>query len=133
MNTAAVADALSTTPKTLRRFLRADPTFTNAGSGGRYEFTEADIPGLKKRFGIWAGTRVTRTPVGVESTPRVRDGGNDDIPATEIRRIIRACGADRAEIRRLAAERVDRLEESLKARGLHISQPQVAKTYKPVA
>lgn len=136
MNTSAVAAALSTTPKTLRRFLRADESYVNAGSGGRYEFTETDMPGLRKRFDAWNGTRTRMTSMDAENAmnqKRVRDNGSDDISPVEIRRIIRARGADLNEIRRLANERVDRLEKSLKASGLHISQPQVAKTYKPVA
>lgn len=53
LSTKAVAEAIDTEPRTLRRFLRDDPTYRNAGSGGRYVFTERDLDTLRKRFAKW--------------------------------------------------------------------------------
>jgi hypothetical protein len=49
-----VATILKTEPKTLRQFLRSDAsTFEGVGSGGRYEFTDGDIPKIKEEFDKW--------------------------------------------------------------------------------
>lgn len=50
MNTSEVAERMNISPRELRKFLRADPEFKNAGCGGKYTFTAADITRLKKRY-----------------------------------------------------------------------------------
>ena len=56
--TAEVAEKFGTTPRTLRKFLRADARGRNAadslpGKGSRYAIEGKDLAGLKKRFGAW--------------------------------------------------------------------------------
>lgn len=54
MDTAQVADVLGTSPRKLRVFLRSTfSTFVPVGSGARYDFTDREIPTLKKRFTEW--------------------------------------------------------------------------------
>jgi hypothetical protein len=47
LDTHAVAAELGVDPRALRRFLRAHQNYQNVGMGGRYVFTEADLPGLR--------------------------------------------------------------------------------------
>lgn len=56
--TAEVAEKFATTPRTLRKFLRADARAadkgdTLPGKGARYAIEGKDLAGLKKRFGVW--------------------------------------------------------------------------------
>jgi predicted transcriptional regulator len=56
--TTEVAEKLNTTPRTLRKFLRADARANgNAdslpGKGSRYALEGKDLPGMKKRFAAW--------------------------------------------------------------------------------
>src|SRR5438128_1248842 len=55
--TKAAAEACDTTPRTLRIFLRASKDYEAVGSGGRYAFTEDDLPDLKTRFAAWLAER----------------------------------------------------------------------------
>jgi hypothetical protein len=55
--TKAAAEACETTPRTLRVFLRASKDYEAVGSGGRYAFTEDDLPELKTRFATWLAER----------------------------------------------------------------------------
>ena len=112
MTTREVAEALSTTPKVLRQFLRQDVTFGSVGSGSRYTFEERDLPRLRKHFDEWAKTRTT-------SRRRADDDGQPGLPASILQRRDKAT---REQVRRQAEERIDRLEAMLKERGLHISQ-----------
>jgi hypothetical protein len=69
-----VARAIGTDAKTLRKFLRADPTFHNVGSGARYGFTAADIPTIKRAFEKWAankraGARIPHTTPDPSTLP----------------------------------------------------------------
>jgi hypothetical protein len=77
LSTKAVAEHLDTEPRTLRRFLRDDPTYRNAGSGGRYAFTERDLGTLSKRFDKWlAGVdarRAKRDTTGLQNRPKASD------------------------------------------------------------
>jgi hypothetical protein len=126
IDTKAVASALGTEPKILRRFLR-DPksTYAAVGSGSRYDFTENDLPELTRRFQEWAGNKASR-PVTVrvapdEDTQRLKDEAVweeegpiflDDIRNPQVRNRVKA----------IAAAQMARLDERLLAAGLHISQ-----------
>ena len=55
--TKAAAEACDTTPRQLRQFLRASKDYEAVGSGGRYAFTEDDLPELKTRFDAWVAER----------------------------------------------------------------------------
>lgn len=132
MNTTDVASKLETSSKILRRFLRQDPTYNNAGAGGRYDFEAKDIPTLKKRFNEWVSKNANR-PRGakVNSKRRLSKGDNrsDVIPVNKIQS---RNPRDRAAIRAAAEARVDRLEAMLKAQGLHISQIKERETFRPL-
>jgi DNA-binding transcriptional MerR regulator len=123
MNTSQAAAELGTTPRALRAFLRKDPTYRNAGSGGRYDFEPTDIPVLRKRFEAAKDDKVKqpKAPRPQKTRKNVFDGESsaDRIHPTLLRS---RDPKDRAMIKKLAEERVDRLEAALKARGLHISQ-----------
>lgn len=58
LTTAEVAAELDTTPRTLRKFLRADARTRDAadtlpGKGGRYAIEKKSIAPMKKRFAKW--------------------------------------------------------------------------------
>lgn len=63
-----VATILGVEAKTLRQFLRSSAsTFEAVGSGGRYEFTEDQVPKLKEEFDAWKsghGSRGTKRGTG---------------------------------------------------------------------
>lgn len=124
MNTREVAEALKTDPKRLRRFLRSDVTYRNAGQGGRYEFTEKDLPTLRKRFDAWQNGKPSSPAKGDPDRPaRRRRRGKDEVPAMGVEIATKKLSTTEREKRdKLSRERVDRLEERLRAAGLHISQ-----------
>lgn len=69
LNTAEVAEVLETTPRTLRKFLRADAkaqgtTDALPGKGSRYSIEKRQVAPLKKRFIAW-----TEAQVKVEDAP----------------------------------------------------------------
>lgn len=56
-----VASLLGTEAKTLRQFLRSPAsTFEPVGSGGRYEFTNGDVPQIKEEFDAWRAAHAAR-------------------------------------------------------------------------
>lgn len=126
MNTGDAAEKLGTTQKELRRFLRSDPSYTNAShtTAGRYNFTEADIPTLAKRFKVWQGKNVNRKRAPrVEQQPakrKVNPEGEPGLPVSILKRkLTREETKQRDEISRA---RVVRLEAQLMAAGNHLSQ-----------
>jgi len=125
MNTREAATAIGTEPKVLRRFLRdASSTYTAVGSGSRYDFTDADIPELARRFAAWSGTKPARPAVVRSNSPSVQRRRDEQVWAEEgpvILDDIRRPDV-RARVQRIAAERAARLDERLMAAGLHISQ-----------
>jgi helix-turn-helix protein len=66
--TAEVAKLLGCEAKTLRRFLRASPSFRSVGQGRKYQFTETDIRKIQELFPVWVEqhTRPPTIPVLVE-------------------------------------------------------------------
>ena len=132
MNTSAVAERLNTTPKTLRRFLRSDPTYMNAGSGGKYDFAESDMPTLTRRFTTWSSKS---RPAAPKRTTPVETAGRREVPDNDVAAPVRAITTNnpviRANIRKLAAEREQNLRQLMIDAGLHISQTGVAKKNNP--
>ena len=130
MDTSAVAEALNTTPRRLRQFLRSEgSTFQAVGSGARYDFTASDLPALSTRFHAWAGTKGPRpAPVLTVAPPKpdqiARDRAVWDeegpIQLEDIRR-----PDVRARVRQVAAAQERRLDARLMAVGLHITQMRV--------
>jgi hypothetical protein len=131
MDTRAVADQLGTDPKTLRRFLRSSASsVTPVGSGGRYAFTNDQLPTMRREFDGWTASQADK-PVAVTSsrktspkTKRTQADRDAEVWAEEgdvVMPDIRIPAVRRA-VRMAAAARVERLEALLRERGLHISQ-----------
>ncbi|MBE8524495.1 hypothetical protein ILP97_44645 [Amycolatopsis sp. H6(2020)] len=57
ISTKAAAEAIGTTPRQLRVFLRASDKYENVGAGGRYALTSADLGPMKKEFDAWSAAR----------------------------------------------------------------------------
>lgn len=114
LSTREVAERLNTSPKVVRQFFRADDTFGGVGSGARYAVNEKDMPRLAKRFEVWSEGKAVTTTNEVPDRP--------GLPVARLSGTLTT--SQRAERDRLTRERVDRLEASLKERGLHISQMQ---------
>jgi hypothetical protein len=134
MDSRAVAEALGTSPRILRQFLRSpQSTFQAVGSNARYDFKQEDMPSLVKRFNLWAEGR---SKVTVAPQPDTKPAGNRVVSdRTQVERD-RAVWAEEGPVvlpdirnphtrRKVLAEaegRVRRLDERLLAAGLHISQ-----------
>lgn len=137
MDTKEVAQAIGTTPRVLRQFLRsAFSTFVPVGSGARYDFTERELPTITRRFTDWQregkprpeGIKKPKTTSSPSSTAarkreaqKIRDQevwseeGNivlDDIRDPRVRE----------RVRRDAQAAEDRLMEMLLAANLHLYQ-----------
>lgn len=118
-----VAEELETEPRTLRRFLRDDPTYRNAGSGGRYAFTERDLSTLRKRFASWqAGVEARRAK---RDTSGLINRGKASVEEPEVIEIPKCTPS----LRKKEREQVERLEARLKECGLHITQMQERPTW----
>lgn len=133
MDTAEVADKIGTTPRTLRQFLRSPmSTFVAVGSGARYDFTEKDLPTIKKRFAEWQGAGKPRPeeskrakPSG-KSRPKIdmqrerdeQEWAEEGVVVLEDIRDPRV----RARVKRDAQAAEDRLMMLLLSANLHITQ-----------
>jgi hypothetical protein len=119
---------LGTTPRVFRQFLRSPiSTFVAVGSGSRYEFTEKDVPTIKRRFAEWNGAGKPKanpdTSVGPKQGKTKTKPANSsweeegpvviaDIRDPRVRRRVLAAARD-AELR---------LEQLLLSKGLHVTQ-----------
>ena len=123
MNTNEVAAQLGTDPKTLRRFIRSDACpFPAVGSGGRYSFDAKDIPALQQEFNRWLSGQ--ESPIKRKRTKMTQYDKDQQVWEEEGPVIIPDIRNPRvrADVRRRAAERAQRLDEMLMVAGLHISQ-----------
>lgn len=71
LTTTEIAADLDTTPRTLRKFLRADAKAqgnTTPGKGSRYAIEKRDMRALRSRFAKWVAAN---------------EKANDDAPATD--------------------------------------------------
>lgn len=122
MDTKQMAAELNTEPKILRRFLRADSRYDNAGAGGRYVFTDDMLPDMREHFLAWLGekaTKPTKTRASQAAAP------SDDLASQRMPRNIlgrRLYASERTRRDAISRARVDKLEAALLAKGLHISQ-----------
>lgn len=139
MDTTEVAQHLGTTPRQLRAFLRSPiSTFVAVGSGARYDFTDKDIPLLKKRFAEWLeggrpksrnSNRPAKADRAVNRNPSTQDDKDRQVWSDEESSCggvpeledIRKPGVRKA-VKKLAAEQEQRLMLRLLACGMHISQ-----------
>lgn len=110
------AEQIGTDPKTLRRFLRANDSYSNPGSGGHYEFVQKDIAPMKRAFTKWLAEKPTRKAPASKST---RKPASESAPKTVAKK---TPTQTRAAKKDAANKRVDALEASLKSSGKHISQ-----------
>lgn len=134
MDSKEVAEQLGTTGKKLRKFLRSPmSTFTAVGSGGRYSFTEEDLPTLRTKFEQWekGGTSPRKKPTPSDSgmvrntTPRRSQLDRDrEVWAEEGTVTLPDIRNPRIRARVLADARAaeDRIEAALLAAGLHVTQ-----------
>nr|WP_314142509.1 hypothetical protein [uncultured Rhodococcus sp.] len=60
LTTREVAEALSTTPRELRMFLRASNDYEACGAGPRYVFVASDLTQTKTRFMTWTKERAAK-------------------------------------------------------------------------
>jgi len=128
VDTKEVAEHLGTDAKVLRRFLRSPICpIRPVGSGGRYRFTKADLPQLRKRFQQWAKGKDVRP----SSVPKPRPPINDQLARDRLvwdqerKKVIIEDIRDprvRARVLAKAREQEARLEARLLAKGLHITQ-----------
>lgn len=144
MNTNDAAEMIGTTPRILRQFLRSpSSTYAAVGSGARYEFTDRDLPTLRKRFADWAGNgrpkpTPRKSPKQANGAPkltraeaqRIRDQevwteedaeraakglGRLTLPDIRDPRVL-------ARVRASEGAREQRLDALLMSRGMHITQ-----------
>lgn len=134
MDTSEAAAKLGTTPRVLRQFLRSPmSTFVAVGSGSRYDFDEADLPTLLKRFSDWrSGNKSTTlpkaklTPSSKPSPPVRREPSKKDREVWAEEGPVQIADIRKPHVRRrvLADARAaeDRLMLLLVSKGMHISQ-----------
>jgi hypothetical protein len=127
LSTKTVAETIGTEPRTLRRFLRDDPTYRNAGSGGRYVFTERDMPTLRKRFDKWvAGVEARRAKRDTSGLQNRRTASQEEPEVIVIPRCT-------PELRRLEREQVAWLQMRLRECGLSVPQMRHAEGWAELA
>lgn len=129
MDTKEIAELLGTTPRIVRQFLRSPvSTFVAVGSGSRYNFTDKEVPMIRKRFAEWTGAGKPKpdpaTPTGTRGKSKGKPDADrrlwdeegpvviEDIRDPRVRRRVQAAARD-AELR---------LQQLLLARGMHITQ-----------
>jgi predicted transcriptional regulator len=86
LTTKEVAEKLDTTPRTLRKFLRAEAVEAGGtigedtpGKGKRYSFETKEVTKLQKRFAAW---QAAKTPKSEEATEAdSEDADADNAPA----------------------------------------------------
>lgn len=106
------AAAIGTTPRALRRFLRDNDSWRNAGIGGRYMFTEEEVKSLNIQFHKWNKTK----PAKVKTEP-VEDLDSPGISVEEMLEMPKNPKL-RADVLRMRSERMQRLTERMRACGV---------------
>lgn len=128
MDTKEAAGVIGTTPRRLRQFLRSKKsTYAAVGSTSRYEFEEAEIAELERRFKRWSDGKVQPTPRHeVVQTKAATREERDKVVWREMGSVPRLDDLRDprvlSRVRRIAAEQEARLNQLLIAKGLHISQ-----------
>ena len=106
------AAAIGTTPRALRRFLRDNDSWCNAGIGGRYMFTDEEVKSLNIQFHKWNKSK----PAKVKTDP-VEDLDSPGISVEEMLEMPKNPKL-RADVLRMRAERLNRLTERMRACGV---------------
>lgn len=132
MDTAQVAEHIKTTPRLLRQFLRSpSSTFVSVGSGARYDFTDAEVDTIAKRFPEWQANgkarsvAASKTPKAPRTVPRAEKHQKDQQVWQEEGPVVLDDIRDprvRARVKRDAQAAEDRLQMALIAAGLHVTQ-----------
>lgn len=136
MDTTEVANRLKITPRVLRQFLRSPvSTFVAVGSGSRYEFDEADLPTIEKRFSEWkSGNKAAPATKNAkpQTPPKVLTRTSKREPSKKDRAVWQeegpVCIEDirqphvRNRILADARAAEDRLMMLLMSKGMHVSQ-----------
>ena len=137
MDTSQAANLLGTNARQLRVFLRsAHSTFVPVGSGARYDFTDREIPTLKKRFEAWQKAGKPRPASAVAPKADSKKSSRKPIHLTTREKRDRQVWAEEGPVvlpdirdprvrRRALADAAaaeERLMLRLLAAGLHISQ-----------
>lgn len=84
--TAQVAEKLETTPRTLRKFLRADAAERGTetpGKGSRYSITGKEVAPLKKRFTAWSAAQAEAKAAKAEVAEVEADDMTVEVDATD--------------------------------------------------
>ena len=109
------AAAIGTTPRLLRRFLRANESWNAVGIGGRYMFSEPEVKSLNIQFHKWHKSKpVTKTDDVDPLDYLDQDKGITVEEMLELPKNPRL-RADRLKAR---AERMHRLNERMRACGV---------------
>lgn len=78
MTTAALAEALETTPRELRKFLRSDASgIEGVGKGSRYALpgSKREVTALGKRFAAWTEAKAPKVE---EDAPEAPEGDTEE-------------------------------------------------------
>jgi hypothetical protein len=115
MDVKSAAAAVGVNPKRLRAFLRSNAAkYCPPGAGGRYDLSSFTADELRSDYEAWRSAftpRIARTDTLADDCDD--DTGDDDtLPL----------GAPRDAVRAQARARVERLEQLLRAKGLHLAQ-----------
>ena len=88
MTTTEVAAEFGTTPRTLRKFLRADARANDAadtlpGKGSRYALEKKNLRGMRTRFNAWqaaeAEARAARAAKAAEDAKATAEADTDEV------------------------------------------------------
>lgn len=93
LTTTELAEEIGTSPKYLRKFLRADARGRDQGDslpgkGGRYAIERKQVPGLKKRFAKWDAAekeaRAARAQAAAQEAAEAVTEGDDEVEVPEV-------------------------------------------------
>lgn len=109
------AAAIGTTPRLLRRFLRNNDSWRNAGVGGRYMFTESEVNSLSLQFHKWNKSTAIRPVTKLDPLDHL-----DQDPGITIEEMLEFPKNPklRADVLKRRSERFARLEERMRACGV---------------
>lgn len=83
LTTKQIAEALETTLKELRVFLRASKDYSNAGAGGRYAFATKDVGPMKTRFTAWQKDREEARKAAADEAAAEAQADEESTPEAE--------------------------------------------------
>jgi hypothetical protein len=90
ITTTELAEEIGTSPRTLRKFLRADARAADKGDslpgkGGRYAIERKAVPGLKKRYAKWAAAEAeARAERAAKAAQEAQDAASDETEGDEL-------------------------------------------------